>query len=345
MEDMMSEETRTETTEEVDEFEVGKDVPEIPENIEGWEMKEVIEDMIASGRSSEYAKNEYYFEFKARGQLVRGLTAPAYAFLALTEGISIESMEVTGLKTGYEADAVAIKIDTQQRAYGTGFAGYHDAQGKLDVFAKQKAMTRAARNSRKQLISLERVVGAISNLAGIPNTLPPASQQGQETPEQERERKQKEMFAVFNDRETDLMNEYGINKFTFWGGVKVKFAIVSRAEMTTAQMQMVVTALRADEFPQWIKGLKTPNDKVKLFAICEERKKDLPDNIWDRFVAQTGVRQMNRLTMVQAKSCYDLACELLGIEKSEPESEEPLEGEMVNPEPEATKPGEGPIPF
>lgn len=315
----MNEETKETTeveAEVVDETE--EDAPELPAEVEPWEMQERIEELIASGKGSEYAKNEYYYSFKKGSKTVRGLTAPAYAHLALIEGVSIEEMEVTGFKTGYEANAIAVKLSTGQRAYGTAFQPYNDSNG-LDIFSKQKAMTKAARNARKQLIPFERVVTAISQLAGIPNTLPPASQQqqlppsqqGNETAEQERERKQKEMFAVFRDRETDLVETHGIGPFTFWAGVKVKCGIFSPANMSTAQIQMVVTALRNEELPQWILNLKAPNAKIKLLAVCEEYKAQLPEDVWEQFQTRTGVKDPVRLTIGQAKSCYELVCNLL----------------------------------
>lgn len=339
-------ETKTTETEVVEDEEVQEseiveeheDVAELPANVEGWEMAEQIEDLILSGKSSEFAKNEYYYEFKQGGKIVRGLTASAYAHLGLTENISIEKMEVIAGKEAWQADAEGMRLDTKQKAFGTGYAPFM-INGKYDPFSKQKAMTRAARNVRKQLISYERVVAAVTELAGIPNTLPPASkqqqlppaQQEELTPEQIRETKNKEMFAVWNEQETDLLNNYDINKFVFWAGVKVKCGILSRAEMSTDQMDMVVKALREDEYPQWVKELQFPNVKIKLFAITEERKKDLPNDIWEQLQKRTGVKVANRLTIAQAKTCWEYVCGLLGINPDPTTEEETADTANGNP--------------
>ena len=338
----MNDETK-ETTEiqEEEVVEENEEVAELPDNVQPYEMVEVIDDLIASGQGSDFAKNEYYYSFKQGNKVIQGLTASAYAHISLLEGVSIEDMKVKGLKTGYEADAIAIKLDTGQRAYGTGFAPYKDHREQLDVFAKQKAMTRAARNARKQLLPFESIVTAIEGLSALPNTLPPASKQqqlppSQQTAEDEKTTKSKQMFAVWNEHETNLLNDYQINKFTFWAGVKVKCAIVTRAAMTIKQMDMIINALQADEYPQWIKDLQHPNVRVKLYAICEERKKDLPNDIWEQLSQKTGVKTPNRFTVAQADMCYKFICEQLGI-KVEEEDVEDVTGEATMTENQQTE--------
>ena len=325
----MSEETRTEAVEaEVDETEETQLPVATEADGEAWEIVETIDDMLAAGQSSEFMKNEFYYSFKQAGREVHGLTASAYAHLALVENISIEECKVTGLKTGYEADAIAVKLDSGQRAYGTAFAPYQDGKGKLDVFAKQKAISKASRNARKQLLPYQKVVEAIGNLAGIAPTMPPEAlptepaAQPQQKGKTLEERKQGEMFACFSDRKADL-EALGINGFTFWAGVKVKFGVMSRADMTAVQMIAVVEALKADTFHDWVTDLKEPSAKVKLFALCEEHKSELPDDTWEQVQQKTGVKDPLRLTIAQAKMCYNEIADKIGIEvdDTEPDTE------------------------
>ena len=312
---------------------------------EAWEVVETIDDLVASGQSNEFMKNQFYFEFKQGDRIVRGLTVAAYAHLALVEGISIEEMEIVGLKTGYEANAVAVKFDTGQRAYGTAFQPYMDSYGKLDVFAKQKVISKASRNARKQLLPYQLVVEAISNLAGLPNALPPASTEAQNG-KTLKERKQGEMFAVFAEREKEL-TDMGIDKFTFWAGVKVKNAILSRADMSEVQMITVVEALRAKQLPKWVTDLKYPNYKVRLFAITEQHKDNLPADIWDKIKEKTGVKDLRRLTLAHAKICYDEIRAELGMDVDTDDSPEGNAAENLTEEEkqEGTAGAESNIPF
>ena len=350
----MSEETKEitetnepETNEVVDEKE--EKLPVAAEDDEAYEVTEVIEELVASGQSSAYLKNEYIYEFELRGQKVVGLTASAYAYLALVENVSIEEMIVTGGKLGYTADATAVKLDTNQRAFGTGFAYYKDSSDKLDRFARQKAMTVARRNAQKQLLPFEKVAGAVALLSDVENILPPSQPQqtlpsSPRTDTENREMKNKEMFAVWNERETDLLNQYGINKYTFWAGVKVKCSVLSRSAMTANQMSMIINALRSETFPKWVTDLQFPNVKVKLFALCEERKKDLPDDIWEQFSEKTGVKLMTRLTLSQAKMCYEFVCQKLGILPNA-DDEQPISAESNIDENGDENGDEDPIPF
>ena len=338
----MSEETKaTEPTEAVEaEVEVEEEALPVAVEADGeaWEIVETIDDLVAAGQSSEFMKNEFYYSFQQGGKTVHGLTASAYAHLALVEGISIESCEVKGLKTGYEADVVAIKLDSGQRAYGAAFAPY-TSNNKLDVFAKQKAISKASRNARKQLLPYQKVVEAIGNLAGLTNTLPPAPTPTEQDGKTLEQRKQGEMFACFSDRKADL-EKLGINGFTFWAGVKVKYGILSRSEMSAVQMITVVEALRANPFPEWVTDLKEPNAKVQLFALCEEHKAALPDDTYEQIKEKTGVKDIRRLTLAQAKMCYDEITAKLGIDTDDADAEE----DDVVDEPEETK-EENPIPF
>ncbi len=309
---------------------------------EAWEVVETIDDLVASGQSNEFMKNQFYFEFKQGDRIVRGLTVAAYAHLALVENVSIEDLEVVGLKTGYEANAIAVKLDTGQRAHGTAFQPYMDSYGKLDVFAKQKAISKACRNARKQLLPYQLVVEAISNLAGLPNALPPAPTKDANG-KTLKERKQGEMFAVFAEREKELA-DMGIDKFTFWAAVKVRSGILSRAEMTEVQMVSVIESLRTKPLPKWIADLKEPNHKVRLFAITEEYKSELPEDIWDKIKQKTGVKDIKRLTLAHAKICYDEIRAELGMDV---DTDEPPEGDAAEEKQEASEPetSESNIPF
>ena len=254
---------------------------------EAWQIVEAIDDMVDTGQANEFMKNEFFYEFKQGNRIVRGLSASAYAHLALIEKITIDTMEVTKLKSGYEADAVAIKSDTNQQAFGTGYAPYFDSYGKLDVFAKQKAMTRAARNARKQLLPYQKVVEAISNLAGLPNTLPtattatsqpalPAAQTQAPNGEQETKtagetaedtplaKALRQGFAVYGQFKESLA-DIGVDETAFWHGVRDHYKVGSRKDMTEGQWNNLVNSLElvngnGEPFAIWIRDLASESE-------------------------------------------------------------------------------------
>ena len=278
--EMVDDDPKQEEVEESTEISEGA-LPIASDDRETYELVETLDDIVASGQSSEFLRNEYVYEFEQRGKVVRGLTAAAYAHLALVENVSIENMEVDVHNNGYEATAVAVKLDTQQRAYGTAYAPFKDYNGRLDIFARQKAMTKAARNARKQLLPFERVVAAVEALSKVPNALPPQRENQQLPPPQQqqaaevvdtKDKARKAAFALFNEKETDLMNTLHISKSQFWDAAKAHYKVESRTEMTEQQWRNLRASLNIKGYASWIKDIGKPTEGEPEAEVEETEK-------------------------------------------------------------------------
>ena len=189
----------------------------IETSLEKWEIQEVVDDAVAAGQHNQFMKSEYVYEFCQGGRVVRGLTASAIAHLALVENISIESHTLEKQEDGYFCTATAVKLDTNQKAIGVAFQP-HNENGRFDKFAAQKAVTKASRNARKQLLPFTLILSAIDAMCQQTSTT--------ETPAEAKARKR--AFAMYSEHKDALPED-------FWEVVKAKFGVESRSNMSIPQ--------------------------------------------------------------------------------------------------------------
>ncbi len=246
--------------------------------LQEYEVANLVDDALASDSWNDHMLSRYVYEFKQGSQTIRGLTATAIAHIALESGISIESVEITyyqGLSDKQVCYTACAVKETGQKAYGVAVEATmrYDYDLKKDVFDKyamQKAMTKACRNARRQLIPASMQENAIITLMALPNSQPkpisaapdpepeptpkpePSAESKPETEQDILDRARKQAFAVFAECEDELAEKVGVNKEAFWEGVRQHYNVSSRSEMTLQQWRDVTHSLRVENFASWI---------------------------------------------------------------------------------------------
>ena len=203
--------------------------------MERWEIVEMVDDAIAAGQDSEFLKNEFVYEFKQQGRVVRGLTAAMYAHLALVEGIGIQNT----LRTIVDID-VGERTEKYVRCYVEAVKGDQMApgiameplmlNGRFDKFCYQKALTKACRNARKQLLPFDLVLKAIEELANPPK--PKAAKPKQVEKPPSNNKAMQGAFQYYEQYKEELPSN-------FWDRVKAHFGKTSRHTMTMREWYAV----------------------------------------------------------------------------------------------------------
>ena len=244
-----------------------KSEAQVPVNIpttdmEKWEIAEIVDEAITMGARSEYMKNEYMYEFRQGGEIVRDLTTSMYKHLALVEGIRINKDET---QFDESDDWVDCRVLAQFTHPVTGEV--HDAEGfgsraipdktspkyeQVRKFIRQTVYSIAVRNAIKQLLPFDVVVGAINALAeGTKDGTVPTAKYKQEggrhkerkTP---RERNKSNAFAQFQKREAALI-ALGVDFNAFWYGVSEHFGVKSSDDISAEQWKDLADDLRSKD--------------------------------------------------------------------------------------------------
>lgn len=265
--------------------------------VQEYETQELVDDALASGVWNDALRNEYVYEFKQSGKLVRGLTASAISHIAQEQGISITTVEREILNDGVLYTATAQRQPEGLERQGVAYEPFATG-GKPDKFCWQKALTKACRNAMRQLIPATMQQNAIHQLltmteAATPEALPaeaetkekPAAKPGDDGYWMKR------TFAQFNERKPDL-EKAKINKFVFWAVIRDRYKVSSRTELTDAHWEEIDKALRSEAFPKWILDMKYPPIKCMVFARLEEMVANKvitdPADFWERAKSRTG---------------------------------------------------------
>ena len=254
--------------------------------LQEYEVQDLVDTAVASGTFEAYV-----YQYKKGGKNIQGLSARGVEHIGLNRGISItdhkfEEYEVEGFGKGVLCTAEAtLKIvhptETVTQPDGTVIEreGYEEeisapganfspfiAYGKPDEFCWQKALTKAMRNARLQLIEASYQKEAIKELlklqdaAPAPTTRPaiPANTQRQSAETNGKEDAQSRAFkaalAAFNDKATELA-KLGITKDIFWNGVKACFKVGSRNDMSVVQLKQLRSDILLKGFATWIQDL------------------------------------------------------------------------------------------
>ena len=218
---------------------------------ERYELEEMIDDVAVEGQFTNEMLNAYIYEFKQGGQVIRGLTAAAIAHIALEQNISIVEVEETSLNEGVLYKSTAEKLDTGQRAFGVAYAPFV-VNGRPDPFCWQKAMTKSARNARKQLIPATMMIQAVDQLQALPKVAAGALPTPEAKEDAERENARKAMFATFGEKKVEL-EKMGITEDLFREAMLKEYGVESRADLTTQQYKNCKAALELENFSNWIR--------------------------------------------------------------------------------------------
>ena len=229
-----------------------------------YEVANFVDDTLDEGEITDFMLSEYVFEFNQSGRTIRGLTARAIAHIAQEQNISIKELTREDQTEGVLYTAVAVKIEPGSpeqewlRAEGVSYEPFMQ-NGKQDEFAWQKAMTKACRNARRQLIPAVLQIKAVAMLIEIGGNAA-GSNQGQaalppaQPPKDEIDRHRKGAFALFNEKQSAL-DALEINSDTFWQGVRVHYGVKSRTEMDESNWRNLRASLEAEGFATWIRDL------------------------------------------------------------------------------------------
>ena len=264
-------------------------------DLQEYEVRDLVDTAVASGTFQAYV-----YEYKKGKQTIQGLSARGVEHIGLMRGISItdhqfEETEVDGVKgvlctaeamlkivhpseTETQPDGTVIEKEGYEEvitAPGANFAPYV-AYGKPDDFCHQKALTKAMRNARLQLIEASYQKVAIKELLALqkPQAAPiPANSRKtngkaqQRTANQNANAQNAEQAAIasYNDR-AEQLDTLGITKEIFWNGVKTFFKAKSREQMTAKQWIELREALNVKDFAQWIRDLAPKKTETKTAA-------------------------------------------------------------------------------
>ena len=145
------------------------------ENMEQWELIELVDEAVATGQITKEMINEYVYEMKVGGRWITDLTAASYHQLALKRGITTEEIKREDMTDGVMYTVTVAQVDEKpselwQRRIGVSFEPFI-VSGKFDRFCYQKALTKATRNAIKQLVSATERFDAMKALREIPLTV------------------------------------------------------------------------------------------------------------------------------------------------------------------------------
>ena len=233
------------------------------EHLEEYTVAELVDDALEAGVWNPYMRNRYVYEFQQGSRRIRGLTAEAIAHIALANGISIESTTREDMDEGVLYTAVAIKHDADGRvlrAEGVAYEAYEN-NGRPDKFCWQKALTKASRNARRQLIPANLQISAIETLLQLDP--PPAKPLPAHTRVVEKlpavKQAEVETFEVFKTKKAALI-ELGIEPELFWESVKGVFDVENRDDMSVEDWTDLKSALTTEGFANWIRSIALSDD-------------------------------------------------------------------------------------
>ena len=265
--------------------------------LEDWEVQEFVDDAVAMG-----IVDDYVYSFKQGGKEITGLTARAIEHLCLEANpkISISEYDIKDTGDSYFATATAKAVHnhpkrTETQPDGTVieiegweevltapgvFDGPKIAYGKPDPHAAQKALTKACRNARRQLISQAKQLAAKDDLLNLQGGKPaevtqPVNQrrrQQQQPPPEELtpvQKARKAMFAKYGEVKPAL-EAIGITDEIFKQGLYKNYGVESRNDMTEQQYRNARAALELDNFAEWIRDL-APKAETKEGESADEQ--------------------------------------------------------------------------
>ena len=288
--------------------------------VQEYQTQELVDDALASGIWNDALRNEYVYEFKQSGKLIRGLTASAISHIAQEQGISITSVEKEVLNDGVLYTATARREPEGLERQGVAYEPFV-VNGKPDKFCWQKALTKASRNAMRQLIPATMQQNAIHQLltmtdAEAQKALPVATETKEKPPPAQKGDEgywMKRTFAQFNERKPDL-EKAKINKFVFWAVIRDRYNVASRTELTDAHWEEIDQALRRETFPKWILDMKYPPIKCMVYARLEEMVSHKvitdPADFWERAKSRTGATP-DTMTTKHWQTCLDILDEMM----------------------------------
>ena len=264
--------------------------------LEEWEVENFVADAEAKG-----IVDAFVYSFKQGGREVTGLTARAIEEICLLNKPRISISESNVIDEGDSVLATAtamakyvVPATKQTLPDGTIIEteGYEEvitadgvrreeaffSNGKRDAHVEQKALTKAMRAARRQLISQAALIQAkeylLKKQGGKPVNLPqgviPKTSNGnrqQRTANQNPNTQNSEQAAIasYNDRAAQL-DALGIPKEMFWNGVKGHFKVKARTEMTPKQWIELREALNVKDFAEWVRDLAPKQTETKTAA-------------------------------------------------------------------------------
>lgn len=206
-----------------------------------WEVQEDVDDAVASNVTTPEMLSEYVYEMVLGGRKVHGITAAGIAHLALENLISIESCERTEDEMHIAYTAWAIKLDTQQRSCGYFSQAKNTRGHSPDEFAGAKAMTKAKRNARKDLLPATLLSEAISMFVELAHG--GSSKQRERSPssatvpahKRDKDAARKHCFAVYEHNLKPVLAARGIPEAAFWAEIGTGLGVKSRSELSLTQ--------------------------------------------------------------------------------------------------------------
>ena len=289
-EDMVDDDPKQEAVEETTEVPDNSQSTEIV-GYQEWEVQEFIDDAVAQG-----TVDAYVYAYQQGGRLVTGLSARAIEHMGLERNISVKIIDVSeqddGVLITVEAsmrniiparketkpDGTVIEYEEVVDAITAPGLFYTPkmAYGKPDMFYHAKCLTKAGRNARRQLIPIvaqEEAKKTLLSLQGgkpanVPtDVIPKGSRQQQPPPQQQAKKEEdpidtarKAAFALFGEKETDLMNSLNISSPQFWEAVKAHYKVESRTEMIEQQWRNLRSSLNIKGYASWIKDINKPSE-------------------------------------------------------------------------------------
>ena len=208
---------------------------------EAWEIQEDVDDAVASNVTTPEMLSEYVYEMTLGGRRVHGITAAGIAHMALENNISIESCEREETEEHIAYTAWAIKLDTDQRSCGY-FSQKKNTSGHIpDEFAGAKAMTKAKRNARKDLLPATLLSEAISMFVEMARG--GASKRRESQPssatvpahKRDKDAARKHCFAVYGHNIKPVLEKRGIPEDAFWAEIGIGLGVKSRTELSLTQ--------------------------------------------------------------------------------------------------------------
>ena len=240
--------------------------------VKEYHVQELVDDALSAGRFNEYMRGQYVYEFKQGNRVIRGLSADAIAHIALEQGITIEDVDVRETDKGVLVTATALKMESGLRAIGISYEPFMSNTGIFDKFAWQKALTKASRNARKQLIPATVRVQAIDIFLNLdpddrqslpapkPVDLSPAV--NGETASKDEGKDMRQAFAVYSEHSADLLSSLRLSEEDFWSGVRRHYEVESRNDMTDAEWRNLTASIKIvgsdGPYAKWIRDLQDP---------------------------------------------------------------------------------------
>lgn len=225
---------------------------------EKWEIQEVCDDLVLAGQTSDLLRNEFLYEFKQGGRIVRGLTAPMIKHLATARGISevTEERVYNSDDDKSEFDVVVEMVnpfDPNHKLKRSGFAEEPKTKsGKYNKFHKQTAHTKAFRNAALGLLPQDLIITTIHKLA----KLVPTDFQPRSIPKESNTVKaMKCCFAVYGKYEKDILETHGVSREAFGDAIREYYEVGSRKDLTAAQWDELRKSLETEGYGDVVKRI------------------------------------------------------------------------------------------